>query len=253
VRAGHLRERARWSRKNRIWRALPRRHRAHQDQHAVSSPGAGLRYWPPWRGAPFTRFQTCCMIISAVLATAQAVSRTKSSGAVRRRSPARKPPQTYAASGQPRDAESDIRQGLAVEPVSFDGATQPAKAPPSWPTTPISGGVAHMFEKGSSGATAKQPALPCQAAAGVPARQAGCHRGRPAIAVSIAPASWRKPEQLYRRILEVERRNFDCLHLLGVLHFQRANFPRRSVRSTTPSRSVRTWPMPQQSRQCLRS
>src|SRR3979490_1253314 len=33
-----------------------------------------------------------------------------------------------------------------------------------------------------------------------------------------------EPEQLYRRILEVERRNFDCLHLLGVLHFQRGEF-----------------------------
>jgi tetratricopeptide (TPR) repeat protein len=31
-------------------------------------------------------------------------------------------------------------------------------------------------------------------------------------------------EQLYRRILQVERRNFDCLHLLGVICYQRGEY-----------------------------
>ena len=81
-----------------------------------------------------------------------------------------------------------------------------------------------MLKKQRSGATAKQPALPWQPQAPSSLAQADV-----ASVLGQAIAFHRagllaEAEQLYRRILEVERRNFDCLHLLGVLHFQRGEF-----------------------------
>jgi len=81
-----------------------------------------------------------------------------------------------------------------------------------------------MLKKQRSGATAKQPALPWQPQPASPLAQADV-----ASVLGQAIAFHRagllaEAEQLYRRILGVERRNFDCLHLLGVLHFQRGEF-----------------------------
>ncbi|HKC33483.1 MAG TPA: tetratricopeptide repeat protein, partial [Xanthobacteraceae bacterium] len=81
-----------------------------------------------------------------------------------------------------------------------------------------------MLKKQRSGATAKQPALPWQPQPASPLAQADV-----ASVLGQAIAFHRagllaEAEMLYRRILEVERRNFDCLHLLGVLHFQRGEF-----------------------------
>jgi tetratricopeptide (TPR) repeat protein len=81
-----------------------------------------------------------------------------------------------------------------------------------------------MLKKQRSGATAKQPALPWQPQPASPLAQADV-----ASVLGQAMAFHRagllaEAEQLYRKILQVERRNFDCLHLLGVICYQRGEF-----------------------------
>jgi tetratricopeptide (TPR) repeat protein len=81
-----------------------------------------------------------------------------------------------------------------------------------------------MLKKHRSGATAKQPVLPWQ-----PQPASGLSPADVASVFAQAMAFHRaglmvEAEQLYRRILQVERRHFDSLHLLGVIHFQRGEF-----------------------------
>jgi tetratricopeptide (TPR) repeat protein len=105
--------------------------------------------------------------------------------------------------------------------VSFDGSRNRSSASVLAHNVDLG---TQMIKKQRSGATAKQPVLPWQPQQASPLQQVDVASVFGQALAFHRAGQLAEAERLYRRILQVERRHFDSLHLLGVIHFQRGEF-----------------------------